>query len=774
MGKSLLLRGENGTGKSSLAEAFEFFFTGGLSVFEGKGTQSLSLQKHMPHKNFDKDNVVVAVTFDPGSIALERTFSDQPAPPKQLEDYFQAARRGTFILRRAQILKFVVSVPADRFRAIASILGIERLDNVELEMKRAYEELDGAVCSKRDGIKDTFEQISTLLRKRTTNAKQALDFVNKSLKKAKMTTLRSFDDVDNIEDEMLKTFKKSADFEHVTKLNDVLGKLKLLRVDDEIAGNLHALNKKIGPFLEGNARSELSLTEFLVKGLEAVKDDEKDACPLCGQDVSRQELLKQINERLKTLSQLSDEASEVRQISTETEEKLSSLAGKIEEISEELEPLDELKNKRKKLLGISKSLKKLAGEVNSAGELEGKVPTKAFDQEMTKLEKLVKASAEKCQAMLEKIGVPKDWKSKVQTVSLINQVKSLVGEVAKAKESLKTKEKHSALSKKVYQTFSKVKKAKIKEIYDSITGNVNAFYSMLHPKDAHKNIELNIASGRRASAELKMESFGSKEDPRAFASEGHLDSLGLCIFLAFAKRFNGPCNFIVLDDVVTTIDAQHRGRICKLLSQHFKDYQLLITTHDAVWFEQLCAHQRAFGIDGSFRNMEIVGWTLETGPIIEPYKTRWDRIEARIKSGDKSGAANEARRYLEWVLRKICVAAMARPILKEGRYTVSDLLTPAKERIKKLIKDNDFRERVLKGFQELEATVIMGNLLSHDNPEAENTSTVEVNRFCEAVHELNNTFTCPDCGTLFKYYQDMKRIRCPNSRCKQQIDIACK
>ncbi len=376
--------------------------------------------------------------------------------------------------------------------------------------------------------------------------------------------------------------------------------------------------------------------------------------------------------------------------------------------------------------------------------------------------------------MLEKIGVPEDWKSKVKTISLISQIKSLISEVTKAKKSLKAEEKHRSLGKKVYQTFSKVKKTKINEIYESITGNVNTFYSTLHPKDAHKNIELNITSGRRASAELKMESFGSKEDPRAFASEGHLDSLGLCIFLAFAKRFNGPCNFIVLDDVVTTIDAQHRGRICKLLFEHFKDYQLLITTHDAVWYEQLCAHQRAFGISGAFKNMEIVRWTLETGPIIEPYKTRWDRIEARIKSGDKSGAANEARRYLEWVLRKVCEAMMARIILKAGRYTVSDLLAPAKLRVKDLVKDAEFKEKVLEGFQELEATVIMGNLLSHDNPEAENTSMAEVERFCEAVHELNNTFTCPGCGTFYKYYQDLKRIRCSNSRCKKQIEIVCK
>ena len=49
-GENLLLRGENGTGKSSLVEAIEFFFTGKISHLEG--TKGLSLQRHGPHVNF--------------------------------------------------------------------------------------------------------------------------------------------------------------------------------------------------------------------------------------------------------------------------------------------------------------------------------------------------------------------------------------------------------------------------------------------------------------------------------------------------------------------------------------------------------------------------------------------------------------------------------------------------------------------------------------------------------------------------------------------------
>ena len=78
-GKNLLLKGENATGKSSIVEAFEFFFTGALAIFAGEGTKSLSMQKHTPHKNFKKEDVSIKVTFDPGSVTFERTFETPPS-----------------------------------------------------------------------------------------------------------------------------------------------------------------------------------------------------------------------------------------------------------------------------------------------------------------------------------------------------------------------------------------------------------------------------------------------------------------------------------------------------------------------------------------------------------------------------------------------------------------------------------------------------------------------------------------------------------------------
>src|SRR6266540_2153894 len=115
--KSLLIKGDNGTGKSSVVEALEFFFTGTVSHL--KGTKGISVEKHAPHAHHKQRDVKIELTFDPGDIVLSRTMKTGPPSDTSLASYLNAARKGTFILRRSQILEFINNDPADRYSAIA-------------------------------------------------------------------------------------------------------------------------------------------------------------------------------------------------------------------------------------------------------------------------------------------------------------------------------------------------------------------------------------------------------------------------------------------------------------------------------------------------------------------------------------------------------------------------------------------------------------------------------------------------------------------------------
>ena len=774
-GKSLLVRGENATGKSSIVEAIEFFFTEKVSYLEG--VRGLSLRRHGPHVNFTSDDVNVVITFDPGNISLERTFASSPSLPALLEDYFRITQKGTFILRRSQILEFIMSQPAERFRAIGSIIGIEKLDNMELEMMRLRDELEGKVRSKKKEIERLIIDISGILKKHITNVDEVLPVLNEMLQTASLPPIKSLEEVDKHAVEMLKSVRKSESLDNkIRVLDQILNSIKDPLISEVIINKLSDLNEKVVHLLQDEVRLELSFADLLETGRSVIEEEKLEVCPLCEQRIERERLLEGINKRLTTLRNLSQKASEIRRKSVPIIDDLKRILNEVKSALSKAEQFVELSDEKNRLQKTFYALKNFIDKVVSAKDLLNEIPTQEINQQKDEIDNIIDCIATKCSQLLDNIGLTEKEKRVLEIVRLIEQIRNKAKDILKVSSELKAHQKHHELSNKIYSSFSETKKLKIQEVYNTIQGDMQSFYSRLHPNEPHKNIELTVALGRRASTEMKIESFGRKgEDPRALTSEGHLDSLGLCIFLAFVKKFNKGCSLIVLDDVVTTIDARHRENICRLLLEEFGESQLIITTHDGVWYEQLCASQRAYGMDGNFNNLTIVDWDIDTGPIIRPYKARWGKIKERISVGDKTGAGNDGRQYLEWILEKICEITQASiPFKSSGRYEIGDLFMPTKKRIDILIKDGAFKNKILKAFQNLECTIMMANLLSHNNMLIEQVSINEVKSLCDSVHKLHNAFLCPNCQHFIIYNKDLKIIRCPNLRCESPIEVETK
>ena len=770
-GKSLLLLGEKGTGKSSIMEAIEFFFTGKISHLEG--TRGLSLQRHGPHVKFKPSDVNVKLTFNPGNVTLNRTFNSSFSSLSQFKDYFQTTQKGTFILRRSQILTFIVSKPADRFRAIGSIIGIESLDEIELEMMRTRDNLKGKIDSKVEKIDNLIIDLSTIIGVDIIKIEDVLPALNKKLQQVDLPLIKSLENINKHAEEMLKTAKKAESVDRAGMLNKILESTKTDIISKELISELNSLNNKVKYLLQEDIRLELSITDILESGQKVIEEEEVDICPLCEQKIDRDKLLIKIDNRLKTLRDLSDKASEVRKMSLRLKSKLEKGIDKLEIIIPKIEYIPELAEEKSKIEDKIAFLNQFLPHITSAKDLKNEIPVQLLCQQTDEINRISDFISTKSSKLLDAIDLTENEKKVLGVVRLIEQTRSKTTEVLKCQNELKLYQNRFEIAEKIYSTFSQTKKVKIQEIYYSIQGNIQNFYSMLHPNEPHKNIELTIAFGRRASTELKMQSFDRDgEDPRALTSEGHLDSLGLCIFLGFVKKFNEGCSLIVLDDIVTTVDAKHRINICKLLFEEFIGKQLIISTHDEVWYEQLRASERAYGVEGDFKNLILTNWLVESGPTIRPYKIRWEKIQEKIDLGDKTGAGNEGRQYLEWILEKICENMQAPvPFKSSGRYEVGDLLVPAKKRLKNLVKDDEFKTKISKAFHDLEITIIMGNILSHNNVLTDEVSIEEVKGFCESIYNLHSIFLCPNCRHFVNYYRDLRIIRCSNSRCNNSMEV---
>ncbi len=214
-----------------------------------------------------------------------------------------------------------------------------------------------------------------------------------------------------------------------------------------------------------------------------------------------------------------------------------------------------------------------------------------------------------------------------------------------------------------------------------------------------------------------------------------------------------------------SVDARHRGRIADLLLDEFSDRQLIITTHDEIWFEEFVDHEDAYGANGRFLNDRIQSWSFDDGARFQSHRPRWEVIERKLADSDKRGAANDGRQYAEWILKEIVVRTRAQVELKQ-RYTFADFFEPARARLRHLLPEKHTDIDGL--FSEMRAAGLPANFLSHANDLAPGVSIAEVRRFCDAVHALHDWYTCPSCHQLLLYSRDVSELRCVNRHCSTQ------
>ena len=87
---------------------------------------------------------------------------------------------------------------------------------------------------------------------------------------------------------------------------------------------------------------------------------------------------------------------------------------------------------------------------------------------------------------------------------------------------------------------------------------------------------------------LEIEFRGERIDQAyGYLSQSQLNSFGLAVFLASARIGNTAFPFLVLDDVINSFDAYKRPRLAELLRTEFSDFQLVVLTHDQVWWDRL-------------------------------------------------------------------------------------------------------------------------------------------------------------------------------------------
>jgi energy-coupling factor transporter ATP-binding protein EcfA2 len=225
----------------------------------------------------------------------------------------------------------------------------------------------------------------------------------------------------------------------------------------------------------------------------------------------------------------------------------------------------------------------------------------------------------------------------------------------------------------------------------------------------------------------------------------------------------GVIDLIILDDVVMSVDAEHRRGVCRLLANYFPERQFLITTHDRTWANQL----KSEGIVNSKGMVEFCNWHVDTGPLVGYEVDLWERIEADLKNNRVSDAAARLRRGSEQFFAEVCDAIQARVTYKlNAQWELGDFLFGAMERYRDLLKlakaaanswsDTPTRE-TLDEMDSIRAQIYARsgaeqwavNANVHYNKWAD-FSIKDFRPVVEAFSDLFHLFICSNCGGILR------------------------
>ena len=329
------------------------------------------------------------------------------------------------------------------------------------------------------------------------------------------------------------------------------------------------------------------------------------------------------------------------------------------------------------------------------------------------------------------------------------------------------KEVSEAMTK--FVNYCKNTDPELNAIYKEVTVDFNKYYSFIFNNKTDSEEAVAILETHEGKLDFKLEFHGrGKFSPDILHSEGDKHVIGICMYLAVLKHVSGnEVDLILMDDVLTSIDADNRGKFCKMLKVFFKDTQFIFTTHDRIFANQI----RNSGLVSGKNELRFYGWDIETGPktyIVSDWKTR---IKELLEIGDTEEAAHKLRYNLEGIFFYLACDLGAKVKLQPGlKFAIGDLKDGVIQRVNsiiamanratkntvnkqdselKIVKKFSDRFKQCKSYSSDEQWLINDSV--HFNPD--HVSADELREAVTAYIELLDCLWCDECQSWLQIYK---------------------
>ncbi|MBF0632339.1 MAG: hypothetical protein HQL89_15285 [Magnetococcales bacterium] len=225
------------------------------------------------------------------------------------------------------------------------------------------------------------------------------------------------------------------------------------------------------------------------------------------------------------------------------------------------------------------------------------------------------------------------------------------------------------------------------KIIQDISDDICQIYNEIHPGEGLNKISMQLDQKRRASLELNSEFCSHSAPPQAYFSQSHLDTLGLCVFLALALRDEPERTILIMDDVIGSIDEPHVERVIEAIYEYSKKFQhCIVTTHYRPWREK---YRWGWLKNGHCQFVELSNWELSQGVRITGSLPEIERLKRLLaeEPPDIQSICGKAGVILEAALDYLTQKYECRVPRKSGNvFTLGDLIPALDKKLRQALK----------------------------------------------------------------------------------------
>lgn len=643
--KLTLVYGENGTGKTTICDAFEFLAHECVSSLDGYGLGK-GLEKYWPTAGKSANDLSVILETSAGTCSGKIVNKKVQVTPLGLRPKIE-------LLRRQQILDLIQAQPKERYDAIKRFIDIAAFEASEETLRQQGKDLsdervwarqaEGQSLLELQGFYEAAGSPSGLNPVSWAKHKLAEPATDLSGDIADIGKLRAAFDA-------LKIFPERAGMRQ-NALTDATNGL----ADSESA--LAAAAAAV----TGEAADTLAVLEAGSQYLH----DHPDAteCPLCRSEENIAALAADLTSRLSSLAAL-------RTATATRNQRVTALATAQTAVTQ----LDTDYAAALATYATAKGTYKWKAEVQLPAstpptDLPSLAPWLAANEAAAQTWPAVEASWRGEKKFIETLKAASDRYD--QNLAKRTELDTLV---PKLEEALK----HCVEQRQAFTN----------KIIGEIAQEVGKLYEKVHPGEGLDAITLPLDPKKRASIELEAKFSGKDVPPQAYFSQSHLDTLGLCIFLALAARDRPAETILILDDVLGSVDEPHVERVVGMIyevSEYFR--HTIVTTHYRPWRERfrwgaLKPHQPC-------QFVELSGWGIAEGMGLVGCLPEIDRLRALLAQAppDTQAICGKAGVILEYALDYLTQRYECRVPRRQGNaYTIGDLLPAIDGKLRDALK----------------------------------------------------------------------------------------